>query len=444
MKRDEEESILIWNLEYESMSRPRLEELQLKRLKETINRVYERVPFYRDKMTAAGVKPDDIRSLDDLKYLPFTTKNDLRDNYPFGLFAVPMDEVVRIHASSGTTGKMTVVGYTRNDLNVWAQVMARTFAAAGGTSYDRIQVAYGYGLFTGGLGAHYGAEMLGATVVPISGGNTKRQLQIMRDFKVTMLACTPSYALYMAETAEEEGIDLHALPLKAGVFGAEPWSEQMRAQIEAKMGIKAIDIYGLSEVIGPGVASECLEQNGLHINEDHFIAEVIDPDTGERVPDGEKGELVFTSLTKEAFPIIRYRTRDISLLYTEACPCGRTLKRMNRILGRTDDMLIIRGVNVFPTQIENVLLEIGEIEPQYLLVVDRKDNLDELEIWVEISDRLFSDEVRKLEDLEHRIKNEITSTLGISARIKLVEPKTIPRSEGKAKRVVDKRDLYGS
>jgi len=435
---------LIWNLEYESMSRPRLEELQLKRLKKTINRVYERVPFYRDKMTAAGVKPDDIRGLDDLKYLPFTTKQDLRDNYPFGLFAVPMDEVVRIHASSGTTGKMTVVGYTRNDLKVWAQVMARTFAAAGGTSYDRIQVAYGYGLFTGGLGAHYGAEMLGATVVPISGGNTKRQLQIMRDFKVTMLACTPSYALYMAETAEEEGIDLHEFPLKAGVFGAEPWSEQMRAQIEAKMGIKAIDIYGLSEVIGPGVASECLEQNGLHINEDHFIIEVIDPETGERLPDGEKGELVFTSLTKEAFPIVRYRTRDISLLYSEACACGRTLKRMNRILGRTDDMLIIRGVNVFPTQIENVLLEIGEVEPQYLLVVDRKGNLDELEIWVEISEKLFSDEVRKLEDLEHRIKNEIISTLGISARIKLVEPKTIPRSEGKAKRVVDKRDLYSS
>ena len=433
---------MIWNLEYESMSRPRLEELQLKRLKNTINRVYERVPFYRDKMTAAGVKPDDIRSLDDLKRLPFTTKQDLRDNYPFGLFAVPMDEVVRIHASSGTTGKMTVVGYTRNDLKVWAQVMARTFAGAGGNSYDRIQVAYGYGLFTGGLGAHYGAEMLGATVVPISGGNTKRQLQIMRDFNVTMLACTPSYALYMAETAEEEGIDLHELPLKAGVFGAEPWSEQMRAQIEAKMGIKAIDIYGLSEIIGPGVASECLEQHGLHINEDHFIAEVIDPETGERVPDGEKGELVFTSLTKEAFPIIRYRTRDISLLYPEACACGRTLKRMNRILGRTDDMLIIRGVNVFPTQIENVLLEIGEVEPQYLLVVDRKGNLDELEIWVEISEKLFSDEVRKLEDLEHRIKNEITSTLGISARIKLVEPKTIPRSEGKAKRVVDKRDVY--
>ena len=301
-----------------------------------------------------------------------------------------------------------------------------------------------YGLFTGGLGAHYGAEMLGATVVPISGGNTKRQLQIMRDFKVTMLACTPSYALYMAETAEEEGIDLHEFPLKAGVFGAEPWSEQMRAQIEAKMGIKAIDIYGLSEVIGPGVASECLEQNGLHINEDHFIIEVIDPETGERLPDGEKGELVFTSLTKEAFPIVRYRTRDISLLYSEACACGRTLKRMNRILGRTDDMLIIRGVNVFPTQIENVLLEIGEVEPQYLLVVDRKGNLDELEIWVEISEKLFSDEVRKLEDLEHRIKNEIISTLGISARIKLVEPKTIPRSEGKAKRVVDKRDLYSS
>ena len=433
---------MLYNLEYESMSRPRLGELQLKRLQATIERIYDRVPYYRNKMDEAGIKPVDIRSLDDLKYLPYTSKQDLRDNYPFGLFAVPMEEVVRIHASSGTTGKMTVVGYTENDIKVWAQVMARTMAAAGGTSHDRIQVAYGYGLFTGGLGAHYGAEMLGATVVPISGGNTKRQLQIMKDFKTTILACTPSYALYMAETAEEEGIDLHDLPLKAGVFGAEPWSGKMRDAIEKKMGIKAIDIYGLSEIIGPGVASECLEQNGLHINEDHFIAEVIDPQSGEKLPDGEKGELVFTSLTKEAFPIIRYRTRDISLLYPEACACGRTMKRMNRILGRTDDMLIIRGVNVFPTQIESVLLEIGETEPHYLLVVDRKDNLDDLEIWVEISENLFSDEVRKLEDLENKIKKEINTTLGISARIKLVEPKTIPRSEGKAQRVVDKRDIY--
>lgn len=433
---------MIWNLEYESMARPRLEELQLKRLRSTLRRVYERVPYYRGKMEEAGIKPEDLRSLEDLRHLPFTTKDDLRNNYPFGLFAVPMDEVVRIHASSGTTGKMTVVGYTKSDIKVWAQVMARTLTCAGGTSHDRIQVAYGYGLFTGGLGVHYGAEMLGATVVPISGGNTKRQIQIMQDFNTTILACTPSYALYLAEGAAEAGIDLRKLSLKAGILGAEPWSENMRREIEKKLGIKAIDIYGISEIIGPGVASECGEQNGLHIFEDHFLVEVVDPVTGERLPYGEKGELVFTTLTKEAFPVIRYRTRDISLLYPEPCDCGRTMIRMNRLMGRTDDMLIIRGVNIFPTQIESVLLGIGETEPHYLLVVDRKGNLDELEVWVEISESLFSDAVRKLEDLERKIRNEIQSALGINVRVKLVEPKTIPRSEGKAKRVVDRREVY--
>ena len=435
---------LIWNLEYESMSRPRLAELQLKRLREVVDRVYARVPYYRQKMEEAGIKPEDIRSLDDLAHLPFTTKEDLRENYPFGLFAVPMEEVVRIHASSGTTGKMTVVGYTRNDIKIWAQVMARTLACAGGTANDRIQVAYGYGLFTGGLGVHYGAEMMGATVIPISGGNTKRQIQIMKDFAATILACTPSYALYLAEGAAEEGIDPKELPLRAGIFGAEPWSENMRKEIEEKLGITAIDIYGLSEVIGPGVASECLEQNGLHVFEDHFLVEVVDPETGKPLPPGEKGEVVFTTLTKEAFPVIRYRTRDISILYPEPCACGRTMTRMHRILGRTDDMLIIRGVNVFPSQIENALLEIGETEPHYMLVVDRQQQLDELEVWVEVSEELFSDEVRKMEHLENRIRQKIESTLGIGVRVKLVEPKTIPRSEGKAKRVVDRRDIYGS
>lgn len=435
---------LIWNLEYESMSRPRLAELQLKRLREVVDRVYARVPYYRQKMEEAGIKPEDIRSLDDLAHLPFTTKEDLRENYPFGLFAVPMEEVVRIHASSGTTGKMTVVGYTRNDIKIWAQVMARTLACAGGTANDRIQVAYGYGLFTGGLGVHYGAELMGATVIPISGGNTKRQIQIMKDFAATILACTPSYALYLAEGAIEEGVDPRELPLRAGIFGAEPWSVNMRREIEEKLGITAIDIYGLSEIIGPGVASECLEQNGLHVFEDHFLVEVVDPETGKQLPPGERGELVFTTLTKEAFPVIRYRTRDISILYPEPCACGRTMTRMHRILGRTDDMLIIRGVNVFPSQIENALLEIGETEPHYMLVVDRQQQLDELEVWVEVSEELFSDEVRKMEHLENRIRQKIESTLGIGVRVKLVEPKTIPRSEGKAKRVVDRRDIYGS
>ncbi|MCL6613923.1 MAG: phenylacetate--CoA ligase, partial [Firmicutes bacterium] len=398
--------------------------------------------FYRERFRARGIAPERIGSLTELEELPFTTKDDLRENYPFGLFAAPMDEVVRIHASSGTTGRMTVVGYTRNDVAIWAEVMARTLACAGATTRDVIQVAYGYGLFTGGLGVHYGAERIGATVVPISGGNTKRQLMVMRDFGTTILACTPSYALYMAETAREEGIDLRGLRLKAGVFGAEPWSEEMRREIQNKMGLLAIDIYGLSEIIGPGVASECEFQDGLHVNEDHFLVEVVDPATGRRLPYGEKGELVFTTLTKEAFPLLRYRTRDIGILYPEPCPCGRTLVRMSRILGRTDDMLIIRGVNVFPSQIEAVLLAIGGVEPHYQIIVDRERNLDDLEIWVEVSEGIFSDEVKRLEELERKIRAEIESTLGIHARVKLVEPKTIARSEGKAKRVIDRREVY--
>ncbi|NLG84268.1 MAG: phenylacetate--CoA ligase [Firmicutes bacterium] len=424
------------------MPRRELEALQLERLRRLLARLAERVPFYRERFAAQKITPEKIRDLAQLQELPFTTKDDLRENYPFGLFAAPMDEVVRIHASSGTTGKMTVVGYTKNDVAIWAEVMARTLSCAGATAKDVIQVAYGYGLFTGGLGVHYGAERIGATVVPISGGNTKRQLTVMRDFGTTILACTPSYALYMAETAREEGMDLRGLRLKAGVFGAEPWSEEMRREIQEKLGLLAIDIYGLSEIIGPGVASECECQNGLHVNEDHFLVEVIDPVTGQRLPYGEKGELVFTTLTKEAFPLLRYRTRDIGILYPEPCPCGRTLIRMSRILGRTDDMLIIRGVNVFPSQIEAVLLAIGGVEPHYQIIVDRERNLDELEIWVEVSEGIFSDEVKRLEELERKIRVEIESTLGIHARVKLVEPKTIARREGKAKRVIDRREVY--
>ena len=434
----------MWNHERETMARPELEKLQTERLRQMVERVYHNVPFYHQKLDQAKIKPEDIKSVQDLERLPFTTKQDLRDNYPFNLFAVPQEEVVRIHASSGTTGKMTVVGYTRDDIGVWSEVMARTLGCGNVTRKDIMQVAYGYGLFTGGLGVHYGAEKVGATVVPISGGNTKRQLQVMVDFNVTALACTPSYALFFTETALEEGIDIRKLPLRVGFFGAEPWSNNMRREIEDKMNIKAIDIYGLSEIIGPGVASECFEQNGLHVWEDHFMVEIIDPVTGQVLPYGQKGELVFTCITKEALPLIRYRTRDISILYPEICSCGRTHKRMNRVMGRTDDMLIIRGVNVFPSQIESVLLEIGDTEPHYQLIVDREGNLDDLEIWVEVSERIFSDEIRKLEELEAKIKREILSILGISARIKLVEPKTITRSEGKAKRVIDRRDVYSS
>ena len=430
-----------WNQTYECMSKEEMSRVQSERLVNTVNKIYHNVPFYRGKMQKAGLEPGDIKTVEDLSKLPFTYKQDLRDTYPYGMFAVPMSEIVRIHASSGTTGRQTVVGYTRKDIDTWAEVMARTLACAGANKDSIIQVAYGYGLFTGGLGAHYGAERVGASVIPISGGNTKRQLQIMKDFGTTILACTPSYALFMAEELEEAGIKKGDLKLKAGVFGAEPWSNNMRNEIEQRLGILAIDIYGLSEVIGPGVATECSCKCGLHIQEDHFIPEIINPDTEEVLPPGSKGELVFTTVTKEGLPLLRYRTRDISTLDYEKCQCGRTLVRMGKVTGRTDDMLIIRGVNVFPSQIESVLLEIGETAPHYLLIVDRVDNLDLLEVWVEMTQSMFSDEVKRIEDLERKIKREIESILGISAKVKLVEPKTIERSEGKAKRVIDKRKI---
>jgi len=428
-----------WNQTCECMSREKMKKLQSERLINTVKLVYQNVPHYRNKMQEAGLLPEDIHSVDDLHKLPFTYKQDLRDTYPYGLFAAPLSEIVRINASSGTTGRQTVVGYTRRDITTWQEVMARTLTAAGADNKSFIQVAYGYGLFTGGLGVHYGAERIGASVIPISGGNTKRQIQIMKDFGTTLLACTPSYALYIAETLEEMNIDKNELKLKSGVFGAEPWTENMRKQIESKLGIKAFDIYGLSEVIGPGVAYECECQNGLHICEDHFIPEIIDPETGEVLPEGSSGELVFTTITKEGLPLIRYRTRDISSLTFEKCECVRTNVRMSKPCGRTDDMLIIRGVNVFPSQIESVLLEIGNTAPHYLLIVDRVGKMDSLEILVEMSESMFSDQVKRIEDLERKIRNEIESTLGISAKIRLVEPKTIERSEGKAKRVIDKR-----
>ncbi len=428
-----------WNQTCECMPREEMNKLQSERLVNTVKRIYHNVPFYREKMQKKGVEPGDIKGIEDLSKLPFTYKQDLRDTYPYGMFAVPMSEIIRIHASSGTTGRKTVVGYTRKDIDTWAEVMARTLSSAGATKDSIIQVAYGYGLFTGGLGAHYGAERVGASVIPISGGNTKLQLQIMKDFGTTLLACTPSYALYMAEELEEAGIKKGDLKLKAGVFGAEPWSAKMRDEIEQRLGILAIDIYGLSEVIGPGVATECPCKCGLHVQEDHFIPEIINPDTEEVLPPGSKGELVFTTVTKEGLPLLRYRTRDISSLEYGKCDCGRTLVRMSKVSGRTDDMLIIRGVNVFPSQIESVLLELGETAPHYLLIVDRIDNLDILEVQVEMTQTMFSDEVKKIEDLERLIKKEIENTLGISAKVRLVEPKTIQRSEGKAKRVIDKR-----
>lgn len=433
--------MLYWNQTCECMPREEMNKLQSERLVSTVKRIYHNVPFYREKMQKIGVEPGDIKGIEDLSKLPFTYKQDLRDTYPYGMFAVPLSEIIRIHASSGTTGRQTVVGYTRNDIDKWSEVMARTLTSAGATRESVIQVAYGYGLFTGGLGAHYGAERVGASVIPISGGNTKRQLQIMKDFGTTLLACTPSYALFMAEELEEAGIKKGELKLKSGVFGAEPWSSKMRDEIEKRLGILAIDIYGLSEVMGPGVATECPCKCGLHIQEDHFIPEIIDPDTEEVLPPGSKGELIFSTVTKEGLPLLRYRTRDISSLEYEKCDCGRTLVRMSKVTGRTDDMLIIRGVNVFPSQVESVLLELGETAPHYLLIVDRIDNLDILEVWVEMTQAMFSDEVKKIEDLEKKIKREIENTLGISAKVKLVEPKTIERSEGKAKRVIDKRKL---
>lgn len=430
-----------WNKKYECMSRDEMTAVQSERLIKTVNRVYNNVPSYREKMQQIGLEPGDIKSIADLDKLPFTTKQDLRDNYPYGLFAEPMSNVVRVHASSGTTGKQIVVGYTRNDLESWADVMARTLASAGTNKDSFVHNAYGYGLFTGALGVHYGAEKIGATVIPISGGNTKRQIQTMKDFGSTILACTPSYALFLIEVMEEMGIKKGELQLKAGVFGAEPWSLNMRSEIEERLGILAIDIYGLSEIIGPGVSSECSCKSGLHVFEDHFIPEIINPETREVLPPGQKGEIVFSTITKEAFPVLRYRTRDISSLNYEQCACGRTHVRMNRVSGRSDDMLIIRGVNVFPSQIESVLLNFGEVAPHYQLIVDRVGNLDSLEVWVEMTPALFSDEVKQLEDIERRIREELDFILGISAKIKLVEPKTIERSEGKAKRVIDKRNL---
>lgn len=433
---------MILNIEYETMPREALEAIQLRRLQNTLQRVYATVPFYRAKFDEAGVKPSDIQSLHDLRRLPFTTKQDLRDNYPFGLFAVPLDNVVRIHASSGTTGKATVVGYTARDIQTWAELMARSLAAAGANRGDIIHNAYGYGLFTGGLGVHYGAERLGASVIPISGGNTKRQIMIMKDFGATILTCTPSYALHLAEVGEEMGVDFREMKLKSGVFGGEPWSEEMRSEIEKKLHLAALDIYGLSEVIGPGIAVECIEaKSGPHIFEDHFIAEIIHPETGEVLPPGEMGELVFTSITKEAFPVIRYRTRDVTSINPEPCVCGRTHVRMRRVSGRTDDMLIIRGVNVFPSQIESVLMEIEGVEPHYQLVVDREGTLDMLTVMVEVGEQAFSDEIKKLQVLEKTIAKNIKEYLGISAKVKLVEPKTIARSDGKAERVIDNRRL---
>jgi len=425
----------------ECAPREAMRQIQSQRLQETVQRVYHNVPAYRRKMQEAGLVPADIKSIDDLPKLPFTTKQDLRDNYPFGMFTVPMSEIVRVHASSGTTGKSTVVGYTRKDLTLWAEVVTRSLVMAGVHRNDIVQVAYGYGLFTGGLGLHYGTENLGATVIPISGGNTEKQIQLMQDFGTTAVACTPSYALHLAEIMQAMGVQPDQLKLRVGIFGAEPWSENMRREIEKKLHLKAIDIYGLSEVVGPGVACECMEQSGLHVNEDHFFPEIVDPDTLQPVAPGQRGELVFTTITKEGIPLIRYRTRDLTRLDYTICACGRTLVKIEKCCGRSDDMLIIRGVNVFPSQIETVLLEISETEPHYLLIVEREGTLDTLKVMVEVQEQFFSDEIKQLEALRKKIAQKIQSTLGVSAEVKLVEPKTIERTAGKAKRVIDNRKV---
>lgn len=432
---------MYWQQESECMDRNELEQLQLERLESTLNRVYLNVPFYRKKFDEIGFNPDDLTSLDDLKKLPFTAKSDLRENYPYGLFAVPLREVVRVHASSGTTGMSTVVGYTRNDIKTWSNLVGRVLTAGGVTADDVIQISFNYGLFTGAFGLHYGAERVGASVIPMSSGNTKRQIKIMQDFKTTALVSTPSYAMLIADTIREMNIDPNSLSLKWGLFGAEPWSDTMRRELEQKLMIKATDNYGLSEVMGPGVAGECLKQNGLHISEDHFLVEVIDPGTLQPVKLGEVGELVITTLTKEAFPMIRYRTRDLTRLMPEPCSCGRTLRRMSRVMGRTDDMLIIRGVNVFPSQIEAVLFDIEGTEPHYQIVIDRKGALDDATVLVEASENIFFDEMKKQKELIDTIKKRMASELGIAVEVKLVEKKTIERFEGKAKRVIDNRKL---
>ncbi len=433
---------MIFNEEFETLPREALEAIQLRRLQTLVERVYNLVPFYRQKYDAAGIKPGDIKSLKDMQRLPFTTKQDLRDNYPFGMFAVPMEQVVRIHASSGTTGKPTVVGYTQRDIKTWAELIARALCAAGVQRGDIVHNSYGYGLFTGGLGLHYGIEHLGASVIPVSGGNTKRQIMLLQDFGPTVITCTPSFSLHLYDVAKDMGVDFASLKLRVGIHGAEPWSEAMRQEIQKKLHIDAVDIYGLSEIMGPGVSIECLEaKNGLHVFEDHFLPEIIDPNTMESLPYGQTGELVITTLTKEAFPVIRYRTRDISVLHPEPCKCGRTLVRMGRLQGRTDDMLIIRGVNVFPSQIEAVLMEVRGVEPHYQIVVDRTGQMDTLEVKVEVDEATFSDEVRQLQVLEKKIEHNIKDYLGVSAKVRLVEPRSIPRSEGKAQRVIDKRQL---
>lgn len=425
----------------ETLEREGLDELKLERLGSTVDRLYEKVPFYRNKLDEVGFRPGDLKSLRDIEELPFTSKDDLRDSYPFGLFAVPMRDIVRIHASSGTTGKSTVVGYTAEDISVWADLVARTIVAVGGTRDDIVHVSYGYGLFTGGLGLHYGAEKLGATALPMSGGNTKRQVRMMVDFGSTILCCTPSYALNISEVMREMGVERDSIKLKAAILGAEPWSDEMRRQIESELLVSAHDIYGLSEVVGPGVSIECAAKDGLHVFEDCFIPEIIDPASGKVLPPGEKGELVFTNINKEGLALIRYRTRDISRLMPEPCACGRTHVRMERVTGRTDDMLIIRGVNVFPSQVEMVLMQVPGLSPHYQLVVDRIENLDVLEVQVEVSPEVFSDEIKQLEVLEKKIRDEVQSYLGVGVRVRLMEPRSIQRSEGKAVRVIDRRKI---
>ena len=431
----------MFNQKYENMPREQLRELQLQRLQWSVQHAYDNVPAYREKFDSAGFRPEQLQTFDDIRRIPFLTKEEMRNNYPFGLFACPQSEVARLHSSSGTTGNATVVGYTSNDIDTFAELVARCLAAYGADQSDVLQVAYGYGLFTGGLGLHYGSEKLGSTTIPIGGGNTEKQLMIMCDFGTTMIACTPSYALNIADRVNTQSLDFNIADskLRIGIMGAEPWSEQMRSEIEERLGIDAYDIYGLSEVMGPGVSTECCAKSGLHIFEDHFYAEIIDPETGEVLPDGEQGEIVYTSLTKEACPVIRYRSRDITRLYHDDCKCGRTHVKMEKVTGRSDDMLIIRGVNVFPSQIENILMESEGTEPHYQIIVDRKRAMDDIEIQVEVTPAIFSDEVKKMDQLAAKLRGRIKHMLGISAQIKLVEPNTIERSAGKAKRVIDRR-----
>ena len=431
---------MIWNEAKECMSRDQLQTLQSARLVKLVDRVYHNVEFYRKKMQEMGIEPGDIKGIEDITKLPFTTKNDLRDNYPFGLFAVPQSQIVRVHASSGTTGKATVVGYTRKDIAVWSECVARAFAQAGLNRDDVIQIAYGYGLFTGGLGAHYGAENLGATVVPMSTGNTKKLITMMKDFGATAIACTPSYLLHIAETLEAEDA-IKDIKLKAAICGAEPWTEQMRLQIEEKLGINAFDIYGLSEIMGPGVACDCIYHKGLHVNEDHFLPEILNPDTLAPCAEDELGELAFTTLTKEGIPLLRYRTRDLTSISYAKCECGRTTARLSRFKGRSDDMLIIRGVNVFPSQVEAALLEMGETSPHYMMIVDRVNNLDTLEVQVEVDGAFFFDRMSELDNLTKKIAHVLQQAIGLAVKVKLVEPNTIERSMGKAVHVIDKRKL---